>query len=212
MVPKLLTGEETTVYGDSGYLSAEKRDDAIIRNTKGKRSNTRSTADRPRARTSLSFLSTNQASRTRKVICQGKGRACVRSSKGAAWLPKNTIPRSAETDRKIEYAVCHGKSDSGWQALPGSLMKCCLKQKLATKHDQLQKSASSAEWLTNIRSLCGGALDMLSFLKINTLYEVYVLTKLINYFKNSGYTLKAADRIPYPSPGKKIENTYCKAG
>ena len=50
MVPKLLTGEETTVYGDSGYLSAEKRDDAIIRNTKGKRSNTRSTADRPRAR------------------------------------------------------------------------------------------------------------------------------------------------------------------
>ena len=50
MVPKLLTGEETTVYGDSGYLGVEKRDDAITRNTKGKRSNTRSTADRPRAR------------------------------------------------------------------------------------------------------------------------------------------------------------------
>ena len=37
MVPKLLTGEETTVYGDSGYLGAEKRDDAITRNTKGKK-------------------------------------------------------------------------------------------------------------------------------------------------------------------------------
>ena len=28
MVPKLLTGEETQVYGDSGYLGAEKREDA----------------------------------------------------------------------------------------------------------------------------------------------------------------------------------------
>ena len=37
MVPKLLSGEETTVYGDSGYLGAEKRDDAITRNTKGKK-------------------------------------------------------------------------------------------------------------------------------------------------------------------------------
>ena len=31
MVPKLLTGEENTVYGDTGYLGAEKRDDAITR-------------------------------------------------------------------------------------------------------------------------------------------------------------------------------------
>ena len=37
MVPKLLTGEGNTVYGDSGYLGAEKRDDAITRNTKGKK-------------------------------------------------------------------------------------------------------------------------------------------------------------------------------
>ena len=32
---KLLTGEEEAVYGDSGYLGAEKRDDAIIRNEAG---------------------------------------------------------------------------------------------------------------------------------------------------------------------------------
>ena len=37
MVPKLLTGEENAVYGDSGYLGAEKRDDAITRNTWGKK-------------------------------------------------------------------------------------------------------------------------------------------------------------------------------
>ena len=35
MVSKLLTGEEATVHGDSGYLGAEKREDAIIRNSRG---------------------------------------------------------------------------------------------------------------------------------------------------------------------------------
>ncbi len=37
MVPKLLTGEEDVVYGDSGYLGAEKRADAITRNKCGKK-------------------------------------------------------------------------------------------------------------------------------------------------------------------------------
>ena len=50
---------------------------------------------------------------------------------------------------------------------------------------------------------------MLSFIKISTLYEVYVLSKLVNYFKNSGYTLVTADKILYPSPGRYYENTYC---
>lgn len=35
-VPELLTGEETVVYGDSGYLGAEKREHAIVRNHQGK--------------------------------------------------------------------------------------------------------------------------------------------------------------------------------
>lgn len=34
---ELLTGSEETVYGDSGYLGAEKREDAIIRNDQGKK-------------------------------------------------------------------------------------------------------------------------------------------------------------------------------
>lgn len=37
MVPKLLTGEEEVVYGDSGYLGAEKREDAVTKNASGKK-------------------------------------------------------------------------------------------------------------------------------------------------------------------------------
>lgn len=37
MVPKLLTGEETQVYGDSGYLGADKREDAVTHNKQGKK-------------------------------------------------------------------------------------------------------------------------------------------------------------------------------
>ena len=36
ILPKLLTGEETEVYGDSGYLGAEKREDAVRHNKQGK--------------------------------------------------------------------------------------------------------------------------------------------------------------------------------
>lgn len=37
MVPKLLTGEEETVYGDSGYLGAEKCEDTVTRNKSGQK-------------------------------------------------------------------------------------------------------------------------------------------------------------------------------
>lgn len=37
VTPELLTGEEETVYGDSGYIGAEKREDATTHNTKGKK-------------------------------------------------------------------------------------------------------------------------------------------------------------------------------
>lgn len=40
MTSKLLTGEETVVYGDSGYLGAQKRDDAIVENNSGKNKST----------------------------------------------------------------------------------------------------------------------------------------------------------------------------
>ena len=37
MMPQLLSGEERTVHGDSGYLGAEKREDAVLRNKDGKK-------------------------------------------------------------------------------------------------------------------------------------------------------------------------------
>ena len=37
MTSKLLTGEENELYGDSGYIGAEKRQDAIVRNNQGKK-------------------------------------------------------------------------------------------------------------------------------------------------------------------------------
>ena len=36
-MPQLLTGEEEVVYGDSGYLGAEKREDAVMKNKQGKK-------------------------------------------------------------------------------------------------------------------------------------------------------------------------------
>lgn len=37
MMPQLLTGEESSVYGDSGYLGAEKREDAVTHNRQGRK-------------------------------------------------------------------------------------------------------------------------------------------------------------------------------
>lgn len=50
---------------------------------------------------------------------------------------------------------------------------------------------------------------MFSFIQISRLYEVYVLAKLLNYFKDNSFTLECADKIQYPSPGKYYENTIC---
>ena len=32
-----MTGDESELYGDSGYIGAEKRQDAIVRNNQGKK-------------------------------------------------------------------------------------------------------------------------------------------------------------------------------
>jgi len=37
VTPQLLTGEEEIVYGDSGYLGANRREDAVVRNRQGKK-------------------------------------------------------------------------------------------------------------------------------------------------------------------------------
>ena len=37
MIPKLLYGEEASIHGDSGHLGAQKREDAITYNSRGKK-------------------------------------------------------------------------------------------------------------------------------------------------------------------------------
>ena len=41
MVPELLTGEENVVYGDSGYLGVENREEAVLKNKQGNKINYR---------------------------------------------------------------------------------------------------------------------------------------------------------------------------
>ena len=52
---------------------------------------------------------------------------------------------------------------------------------------------------------------MLSFIKISTLYESYVLTKLIRYFKCHNYELENSKKCHYPVQASwKYANTRCK--
>ena len=49
----------------------------------------------------------------RIFLCMSQGRTCLFCCEKSVAIPKNTIPRSAKTDRKIEYHVRIGESDSG---------------------------------------------------------------------------------------------------
>lgn len=51
---------------------------------------------------------------------------------------------------------------------------------------------------------------MLSLIKISSLYEGYVLAKMITYFQNRGYTLQTAKKCVYPTRRNwKYRNTNC---
>lgn len=52
---------------------------------------------------------------------------------------------------------------------------------------------------------------MLSFIKISALYESYILSKFIKYFKTHGYELVESKKCHYPVPQRwKYKNTDCK--
>ena len=53
MASELLSGEEEIVYGDSGYIGAEKRDDAITRNKHGKKNQIQNQSQTKSDQTSL---------------------------------------------------------------------------------------------------------------------------------------------------------------
>ena len=52
---------------------------------------------------------------------------------------------------------------------------------------------------------------MLTFLKISSLYEAYILAKIIDFFQKNGYELEVREQKKYPPTGKKwlYENTIC---
>ena len=107
MTSELLTGEETVVYGDSGYLGTEKREDAVKKNANGKRIRYKINR-RPSQIAKKSTRSQGQLNRREHE--KSSVRAKVEKS---ASIPKDAIPRAAKTDGKTEYDVCTGKSDSG---------------------------------------------------------------------------------------------------
>lgn len=115
MTSKLLTGEEEVVYGDSGYLGAEKREDAVTKNKQGKkiRYKVNRRPSVPIQEKFQTFAGADETKRTRKIIGESQGRACICCRQRAASIPKNTLPRSAKADGETEYAVRSGEPDSG---------------------------------------------------------------------------------------------------
>ena len=110
MTPKLMTGDESEIYGDSGYIGAEKRQDAIIRNRQGKKIRYKQN----RKPTQIKKLSVSGQWKAKKAEHQkGKSRARICGHKGAVPVSKNAIPGSAKTDRQTEYAVRAGELGSG---------------------------------------------------------------------------------------------------
>ena len=109
-----MTGDESEIYGDSGYIGAEKRQDAIIRNRQGKKNQvqaeSQANTDQEAVRERTMESKEGGAS---KIICQGKSRARICGHKGTASVSKNAIPGSAKTDRQTEYAVRAGELGSG---------------------------------------------------------------------------------------------------
>ena len=95
MTFKLLTGEEEVVYGDSGYLGAGKREDAIVRNKSGHKIKYKINR-RPSQVKKLSKSGQYAARKAEHVksSVRAKSRACIWCCQKAAALPKDTIPRA----------------------------------------------------------------------------------------------------------------------
>lgn len=111
MTPKLMTGDESELYGDSGYIGAEKRQDAIIRNRQGRKIRYRQN----RKPTQIKKLSASGQSRAKKAEHQ---KSSVRAKvehvfaviKGQFRYRKTRYRglRKQSTDCQTEYAVRTG--------------------------------------------------------------------------------------------------------
>ena len=104
--PDLMHGEEKELYGDSGYIGAEKRENAVVKNKNGRK---------------IKYKINRKPSTMKKLSKSGQyaakkaehKKSSVRAKVEHVLVSENTIPRSAKTDRQIEYYVCPGKPLSG---------------------------------------------------------------------------------------------------
>ena len=102
----LMHGEEKELYGDSGYIGAEKRENAVVKNKNGRK---------------IKYKINRKPSTMKKLSKSGQyaakkaehKKSSVRAKVEHVLVSENTIPRSAKTDRQIEYYVCPGKPLSG---------------------------------------------------------------------------------------------------
>ena len=106
--------DEVNLYGDSGYIGVEKRQDAIVRNKQGKKIRYKQN----RKPTRIKKLSASGQRRAKKAEHQkssvrAKVRTRICGHKEAVPVSKNAIPRSAKTDRQTEYAVRAGELGYG---------------------------------------------------------------------------------------------------
>lgn len=113
MTSELMHGDEERLYGDSGYLGADKRENAILKNQSGKK---------------IKYIINRRPSQTKDLSARAKGQIKRREREKSSVRAKvehvfaviknsfgieNTLSRSAKTDCKIEYNVCFGKPDPG---------------------------------------------------------------------------------------------------
>lgn len=112
VVPHLLSGEETEVYGDSGYLGAIKREDAVTRNKQGKRIRYKINR-RPSQSQNHSARSRGQIKRREHEKSSVRAKVEHVGCQRVVPISKDSIPRSSKTSRQTEYPVRAGEPVSG---------------------------------------------------------------------------------------------------
>ena len=105
MVVELLQGTEEDVYGDSGYLGAEKKDDTVLVNNEGKPIRYQINK-RPSQLKKASGDRAAQGNRTCEIIGAFQSGTCVLRDKENLSFLQDTIPRTGKTASALLHAVC----------------------------------------------------------------------------------------------------------
>ena len=109
VVAELLTGEEETVHGDSGYLGAEKRDEPLKRNEKGKRIQYKIN----RRPSQSKHCSNRSKAQIKRRECE---KSSIRSKVEHVFAVVKCLFQYRKTSRNFTYGICFGKSILSEQA------------------------------------------------------------------------------------------------